>query len=466
MDRRHILKIVVFALVGASISLALLGRVRSSIGPFETTATVRPSMQGETTVRLSPLGTIRLDTHTGPVRFELQVDELRLDAAEAIARDPSVLDDLEDELAGDARRTFLLLAARSLLVVLAGAALGALLATPTLRSALVGLGAGAVSVLGIGGLAAATFDADAVAEPRYTGVLAVAPTAVGDVESIVNRFGEYRAQLTELVGNVVTLYETAQGLPSLATASDAIRVLHVSDIHNNPQAFDLAGRLVEQYEIDVVVDTGDITDWGTQAESQLLEQIGRLRVPYVYVRGNHDSRQTQRAVAEQPNAVVLDGDAADVAGLRFWGIGDPRYTPEKDQPVGTDHERDRIEAFAPAVRNRLLADGASTVDVLLIHDARGAVDAAPQVPLVLAGHRHKQETSNIGATTVLFEGSTGGTGLRGLQGEEPRPLTCSVLYFDRETRRLVAADRIIVDGIGGTGVRIEREVFGREPADR
>ena len=86
--------------------------------------------------------------------------------------------------------------------------------------------------------------------------------------------------------------------------------------------------------------TPETTDWGSEPESQLLDQISRLGVPYVWVRGNHDSRRTQDVVAAQPNGVVLDGDARDVAGLRMWGLGDPRYTPDKSQPVGKDVERD------------------------------------------------------------------------------------------------------------------------------
>src|SRR5690606_37727877 len=134
-----------------------------------------------------------------------------------------------------------------------------------------------------------------------------------------------------------------------------IRVLHVSDIHLNPQAFDLMERTTEQFGIDAVVDTGDLTDWGTDPETQLIDRIGDLDVPYVYVRGNHDSRRTQAAVAAQPNAVVLDGDGAEVAGLQFWGIGDPRYTPDKSEQDGRS-EAERAEAFAPEVAERLADD--------------------------------------------------------------------------------------------------------------
>ena len=65
---------------------------------------------------------------------------------------------------------------------------------------------------------------------------------------------------------------------------------------------------------------------------------------------------------------------------------------------------------------------------------------------------------------LLVEGSTGGAGLRGLQGEEPEPLTASVLYFDPETKQLVAYDRITVAWLGDAGATIERHIIG-ESAD-
>jgi predicted MPP superfamily phosphohydrolase len=334
-------------------------------------------------------------------------------------------------------------------------------------------------VASVGGGTAATFDANAVAEPRYTGLLTAAPAAVGDVQSIIERYGEYRAQLSELVGNVVTLYLAAESLPTFAPADDTIRLLHVSDIHLNPQAFDLMEQLIDQFGVDVVADTGDITDWGTEPEARLVEEIARLEVPYVYVRGNHDSQRTQQAVAEQPNAVVLDGDAATVAGLRFWGIGDPRYTPNKDQPSGVEHQHEVAEAFAPTVAAELRRDELGIdnpdVDVVLIHDTRAAADLGGRVPLVLSGHTHDAGTAQLDdedddgedgdPTLVLTEGSTGGAGLRGLQGEEPHSLSASVLYFDAGNNELVAYDRISVKGFGETGATIERHIIGDGDGD-
>ena len=471
-------RVVLFALVGAAGALALAGRVPAHVGPFDTTMAARPSLHGNTVVHLSPLGTIELDTHDWPIRLDLRVEELGLTEAERIADNPQVIDDLGDDVADDVRSALVSLVLRCVLVATVGGVAGALAARLGWRSALVGLATGALLVVGAGAGAAATFDANAVAEPRYTGLLSRAPAAVGDVEDIIDRFGEYREQLSDLVGNVVTLYLAAEDLPTFAPDDDTIRVLHVSDIHLNPQAFDLMEQLTEQFDVDAIADTGDIVDWGTGPESQLLDQIGDLQVPYIFVRGNHDSRSTQRAVAQQPNAVVLDGDAAEVAGLRFWGIGDPRYTPDKDQVGSGPSEQERAEAFAPEVADDLAAAEPPDVDVVLVHDPRMAADVGGEVPLVLAGHTHEPGDELIGPadedeesadtdtteepppdTRLLVEGSTGGAGLRGLQGDEPKPLQASVLYFDPDTHELLAYDRVSVQGLGETGATIDRHIL-------
>jgi predicted MPP superfamily phosphohydrolase len=461
-----------FALAGAMVGLALLGRVEADVGPFDATVSARPSLISRTTVRLAPLGTIVLDTHDWPMSLELRADQIGLQEAKQIANHPEAVDRLGDDVADDVRDALVRLAIRCSLVAVAGGLVGALAARASWRSALAGGSAGILLVGAIGGGTAATFDANAVAEPRYTGLLTAAPAAVGDVQSIIERYGEYRAQLSELVSNVVTLYLAAESLPTFAPDDDTITLLHVSDIHLNPQAFDLMEQLIDQFGVDVVADTGDLTDWGTEPESRLVEEIGRLDVPYVWVRGNHDSRSTQRAVADQPNAVVLDGDPATVGGLRFWGVGDPRYTPNKDEHAGVDEQREVATDFAPTVAARLSRDELGSenpeVDVALIHDARAAADLGGRVPLVLAGHTHKVSADRIGedgATLLLNAGSTGGAGLRGLQGEDPHPLTASVLYFDPETKELLAYDEISVKGFGETGATIDRHIIDRGDED-
>ncbi|WP_460444367.1 metallophosphoesterase family protein, partial [Amycolatopsis magusensis] len=173
-------------------------------------------------------------------------------------------------------------------------------------------------------------------EPRYTGLLTGVPSLIGSAESIVSRFSEYRAQLAKLVTNVSQLYHAGATLPVYSPDPYTLRVLHVSGIHLNPLAWNTLRSLMEQFQINVIIDTGDIADHGTRAENKFVEEIGKLKVPYVYVRGNHDSTDTERAIARQKNAVVLDGAAKTVAGLRIYGLGDPRFTPDKSVEVDSD----------------------------------------------------------------------------------------------------------------------------------
>jgi hypothetical protein len=77
---------------------------------------------------------------------------------------------------------------------------------------------------------------------------------------------------------------------------------------------------------------------------------------------------------------------------------------------------------------------------------------------VLAGHTHERDVSARSGTAVMIQGSTGGAGLRGLQGEAPTPLTCSVLYLDRRTHRLVAYDDITLGGLGLASATVERHL--------
>jgi hypothetical protein len=253
-----------FTLAGVLLGLAVAAHVRVPIGPFSATLLVRPSSDGETAVRLAPLGTIRIDTHDAPIAIVATVDELRVDEAEAIARDPAVLEQFETEVVDDARSALRALALRSMLVAIIGGILGALASSMRWRSLVVG---GIVSSAVVGGVLTATvvtWRPEALAEPRYTGLLTMAPRAVGDVEAVIERFGQYRAQLVELVENVITLYGVGGDLPTFDASKGTTRILHVSDVHLNPQAFDLMQQVVSQFGIDAVIDTGDTTDWGTE----------------------------------------------------------------------------------------------------------------------------------------------------------------------------------------------------------
>nr|WP_246211334.1 metallophosphoesterase [Phytoactinopolyspora alkaliphila] len=316
--------------------------------------------------------------------------------------------------------------------------------------------AAVVALAGVGGsygLAAATFDADAIRTPTYTGLFQAAPQLISNAEFVAANFDAYAEQLAGLVTNIGALYDTTLSLPTFQAADDTIRVLHVSDLHLNPAAWEVIDAVATQYDTDVIVDTGDIADHGTPLENNYVRPISRLERPYIFVKGNHDSVSTAAAVAANPNAIVLDHEVVEVAGLRFLGAPDPRFTPDQ-ATRGTQSE----DILAGTQEFAEFARGVDPpADVLLYHDPSHAQLFDGIAPLVLGGHGHRRNTYVLDeGTRVMMQGSTGGAGMRALQGEEPTPVTLSVLYFDPETKRLVAWDDITLGGLGLTTAQIER----------
>jgi predicted MPP superfamily phosphohydrolase len=259
--------------------------------------------------------------------------------------------------------------------------------------------------------------------------------------------------LARIVTNVGKLYDTTIALPTFAPDDETIRLLHVSDLHLNPSAWAVIRAVAEQYDVDAIVDTGDIADHGTAPESAYVRPIADLGRPYVFVKGNHDSVLTAAAVAEAPNAVVLDGTPVEVAGLRFLGAPDPRFTPDQSTR-GTANQDIRVASEELADEARSLTPPA---DVVAFHDPTHAELFDGAAPLVLTGHTHVRQTVVLDeGTRIMVQGSTGGAGLRALEGEEPTPVTLSVLYLDPESKQLVAWDDITLGGLGLTSAEIQR----------
>jgi predicted MPP superfamily phosphohydrolase len=447
---------VVVALTGALVAVLLLGRISAPIGPFDATLAFRPA-GGGAAVSVPPLGALSVDAYDGPLRLDIALQRVDRDRAEALATDPVRLAGVVNQVSDDLRGAVVHLVWKTTLVALGGAAITSLVVLRRRREPLIALGVITVLLAGTAGLGAATWRPEALSQPKYTGLLVNANSLIGSAEDIVARFDAYRASLEDLVANVGTLYSAISTLPSPGGTGETVTLLHVSDLHLNPAGFDLVRQVVDKFQVDGVLDTGDITDWGSEPENQLIGSVGGLGVPYVYIRGNHDSAATAGLIAAQPNATVLDDSAVTVAGIEIVGAPDPRFTPDKsngDDNAGVDVLTDSGQALVDFVDT--LPDPPA---VALVHDPRQAEPLDGAVPLVLAGHTHERDVSVLeGGTRLMVEGSTGGAGLRGLQGDYPEPLTCTVLYLDPATGALRAYDEVTLGGLGETEVTIQRTV--------
>ncbi|MFF1545168.1 metallophosphoesterase [Streptomyces sp. NPDC058291] len=446
-------------LLGAWLGLLVVGDVRVPVGPMDTTMTLRPSVTGGTKINISPLGALTLDSHHAPVRLDVNVDQLDPVRSQALVDHPERLSGLQDEVARDIEHGTLDLALRSCVAVVTGATALGLAVYRRPRRALAAGGL-ALALLGASGATAfATWNPNSVLEPRFSGLLSSAPSLVGNARSIVTEFDVYQRELARLVTNVTKLYDVTSTLPAYQPDPTTVRVLHVSDIHLNPASWKIIASLVEQYRVDVIVDSGDTMDHGTAAENGFLDPIATLGAPYVWVRGNHDSLVTQRYLERMKNVHVLDGGrAVTVAGVRFAGVGDPQFTPDRSAAAGAEESEEAAGArLAQALRAQKAAG--TPADVAVAHEPSAARGTDGEVPLVLAGHLHHEGTEVMkNGTRLRIEGSTGGSGLRAVEGKYPDPIQASILYLDRDTRRLQAWDEIKLGGLGLTTAEVSRHL--------
>lgn len=464
------LALLAVTIAGVVLGVLLGGHTSSDVGPFRATMQITPTLTGDTEVDIPPLGALLLDSHDGPGHLTVRLDALDRARTQALITDPAGISRASQNAVTDVTSGLVRLILKTTgMAILCTMALAGLIFRRMRQVAITGFLA--IAVMGATvGAAAVTLHRDALSQPRYEGLLAYAPTVVGDAKKIADSYGAYADQLQKMVGNVSRLYGTVSRLPVFDPAPGTTRVLHISDMHLNPTAWEVVRTVVDQFKIDVVVDTGDLTDWGSEPERSYVASIALLGVPYVFVRGNHDSAVTSAAVASQPNAIVLENGIVTVGGITFAGIGDPRFTPDKQAHASDSALSEHTVEQVTAVGERLATtiDKQSTkVNVALVHDPLSAGPIIGHCPLILAGHLHDRsvttkQTSDGDTSLVMVQGSTGGAGLRGLESHEPLPLVMSVLYFDA-AHTLQAYDDIRVGGTGLAQVSLERKIVAASP---
>jgi hypothetical protein len=167
--------VAVAALLGGWVGLALGGQVTTPVGPADVRFTVSPSWTGETVLDVAPLGRLEFDTHAAPLRFEAAIAEIRLSAAEEMFENPEAIDRMAASIGTELRDGVVRLFAQAAGAAVLGAVLAALLVFRDWRRSLWSGLTALLTFAAAGGLAAWTFNPSAIAEPRYSGLLARAP---------------------------------------------------------------------------------------------------------------------------------------------------------------------------------------------------------------------------------------------------------------------------------------------------
>jgi predicted phosphodiesterase len=450
---RRGLAYLLVALLGAAAGLLSLGTVtvaQGRVGPGRVA--VRAHLgAGRTELRLPPLGQVSAATHSAPVTLTAQVDEVSIERLQAVLATEAPGDRLQSEVSADLEPLLRAFAWRALVIAaVAGALAGALVPRRRWTYALAGSAGAVVTVTVLLGGAWRSYDAEAFDKARFEGPLERAPALLATVRRHVDDIAVVRKRVQVLGDQVAELYSVASAQVGGPVGGDEVRILHISDVHSNPLGLEVARRLAEHFKVAAVLDTGDLTSFGLPVEGRLGDLVGTMTVPYLLVPGNHDSAENRQALARVHNIQLLDGTVAEIGGVRILGIGDPTFTAHNE--VSAAEAAVVKRAQAPDVAARV---DALRPDVLAVHDPALGEASEGHVPLIVAGHLHKNTATRKDGTLVLTVGSTGATGLGSFTVDTGSPYEAELLHFVGHD--LVAVDRIDLHGVGGA-FRVERQL--------
>jgi predicted phosphodiesterase len=445
---------VLAGLAGGWLAMHAFGQDVVRMGPFE----VRLESgfgRGQTVIALPPLGEIRLDTHAAPLGVRATLVDVDVDGLQA-ELESSPTSEIADAVFSDARSHAPRFALRLLGVATLGAlGAGVLAFRRNWKHSAVATVTAVALVGGSMGFGWTTYRQEAFAEPTYEGTLELAPQLLGSAEELSERLDEFRVNLERIVVGASRAYTALDLQP--VVGGDELRVLHISDVHLNTLGLDFAVQLARGFDVDLVVDTGDLTSFGTPLEEAIVDQMPRFGRPYVFVPGNHDHEALSERIEALPNGIVLDGEARSIEGLDIYGLRHPVFTEDQRQAVDHTEFVDRAQAAGERIIRDLRGLG-RRVDVVAVHDDRMAEDLAGRVPLVISGHYHRARVRLVDGTLFMRAGSTGGAGVNMFEADPPVPFSATILHFERGDRPRLAAFDIIEQSPTTGRFQIERHL--------
>lgn len=430
---------VMLAVIVGSLAFSLAAQSTGPIGPLTVTVRLTPAIDGRTTLAFPPFGRVIADTHAGPLSATASLDEIDIVQVQQLAGAPELAESVVAEWADQMRAAVTKASLTGLLAALAAASAVAWIMTRSWRTTTVAF----MLVIALPGGALAlstyTFDETAFREPTFEGALVYAPGAFGLVQQKLTDIRSVQAQAGALAADLAAYYGSSQTIAPGGSLPGTFRVLHVSDLHLDPLGMQLAIDLARAYDVALVIDTGDISYFGTEQEG-LLAAAQMSDRPYVFVPGNHDSAPVLSNIAGNENVTVLNGETTTTAtGLEILGVGDPFGTDDEYEPDNAAAERVGLEA-ARATRGMRF-------DIVAVHNRASGMPFAGRATVVLSGHTHTPALDVIDGTVFLNAGTTGGVHFSDLTDDPHIPNSAAILYFSvADPQRLVAVDQVEVYG--------------------
>ncbi len=428
---------------------------------FDLKLRLAVSADGGTRLNVPPVGSVTATTHSIPIQIEISLQEVELQALSAVldgAATGALFMNLQQQLAREAALYVI-----SLMLATGTLATGIVLAANLRHCSylITAFAGGMVMVAVLASSVFATYNVDAFDEYALDGPVATFPGAFETLQQSMDQLEDLRRQMRLLGANLMGLYEqwgTSGGLDGFG--QEKFSLLLVADVHNHVPALDFVRGMTDVYPVQAVVDLGDLTDWGTPVEARIVDQIGQLDVPYIFVPGNHETPLVVEKMDSIDNVVVLDG-TYEMDGLVLAGFPDPSAFRQAPAEASGEEIADLRDKYRAAVRDANAMHPGSFVMLVAHHpQAVQGLEAMPSVRAVLSGHTHRLQVRETDDALHLDPGTTGASGVRGFMTESETPHTALLLHFSRDADsvRLVAVDSIaLTPDLDNT--TIKREIY-------
>ncbi|MDO8886849.1 metallophosphoesterase [Candidatus Oleimmundimicrobium sp.] len=434
---------IIVASMGSLLMVWGFSRAQYEVKGLSIELQVEPSRNGSTEISLPPLGEIIAYTHPLPVTIRATLAHINLESLKLMA-DMSID---QEEFTQEVEEQFAIIIKdfirRLFILAAVGGALGALLVYPkNLMSIVKGLIVGLLLISLLIGSFYLTFEPAAFRQPVFSGTLRAAPMVVHSLERGLSNVELFRREMRNTASNLYDFYSKIEAWEPVVLEEGTVRALHVSDIHNNIVAFDLIQKIIKDFKVSFVVDTGDVTDFGSPIETEMAAKIEKLGVPYLYVPGNHDSPASVEKLQEMSNVKVLDEEMGTIKGINIVGFADPAAHSLEVSSL-SDKEM-RVISFDIAKKLKSFEE---TSFIVALHDERMSKQIIGKAPVILFGHTHKASLKQVGNSVLINAGTTGAAGLRTFEIEKGVPYTFHLLYIRKEPLSLIAVDSVEVMGL-------------------
>ncbi|KAA0003086.1 MAG: metallophosphoesterase [Thermoplasmata archaeon] len=194
-----------------------------------------------------------------------------------------------------------------------------------------------------------------------------------------------------------------------------MKIVHISDIHYSKswmflhETFRKCIEMVNEEDPDVVIITGDVTDYGLTSEFQgVREELKDISSPYLVVPGNHDSRHEgykkfetffgKRFQSSEVGNYTFVGIDSSEPDIDEGHIGREQLTWLQNQisPHSIVFLHHHLVPIPNTGRERnVLVDAGEVLKILDMHE----------VPLVLSGHKHVPWVWKVNNTILVTAGT-------------------------------------------------------------